>query len=662
MTNSDELLFSTCVSGRIDDGVLVVTIDNPPVNAASAAMRAGLLGAVHAANNDGSVKAVIVTGNGRIFVSGADIGEFGKPPVDPSLPDVLEAIEQSAKPVIAAINGAALGGGLEIALACHYRIASPAASLGLPEVKLGIVPGAGGTQRLPRLTGLAVALDMIANGRAVKAAEALASGIIDAIADNPLADALGKLKSDEKPSFRKTSDLAVQAESTDKLEPIASKIRSRARGLAAPLEAVRLVLASATTAFHDGLADERNTFIRLRESAESAALRYVFFAEREAAKVDGVKDVAPRSVKKIGIVGTGLMGSGIVVSALDAGYHVTGVEQTDEAAQKGLERIVGLLERNLKSGRIDEAGLAARLSRLSVSGDFAGLADADLVIEAVFDEMAVKTGLFRRLDGIVRPDAILATNTSYLDPDLIAAATQYPERVLGLHFFSPANIMRLLEVVRCARTTPDVLATGLAVAKKLGKLAIVSGVTEGFIGNSIFSAYRREAEFLVEDGASPEAVDAAMEDYGMAMGPFAVFDMAGLEIAWARRKRQAATRDPSARYVDIADRLCEAGRFGQKTGRGWYRYENGKRQVDFEVAEMIDQARSSKGIVPRLVAAKEITDRLLAAMASEGKRLLGTGVAARAGDIDLVMINGYGFPSHKGGPMYQAGLADSPAI
>jgi 3-hydroxyacyl-CoA dehydrogenase len=425
----------------------------------------------------------------------------------------------------------------------------------------------------------------------------------------------------------------------------------------APLEAVRLVLVSTEVAFRDGLADERKTFVRLRDSAEAAALRYVFFAEREAAKVDGLKDVAPRPISRIGIVGTGLMGSGIVVAALDAGYHVIGVEQTADAAQKGFDRIKALLERNLKSGRIDETGLSERLARLTVSDDFKLLANADLVIEAVFDDFTVKTELFQKLDGIVRPDAILATNTSYLDPDQIAAATRSPERVVGLHFFSPANVMRLLEVVRCAKTAPDVLATGLAVGKRLGKLAVVSGVTEGFIGNSIFSAYRREAEFLVEDGASPQEIDAAMEEFGMAMGPFAVFDMAGLEIAWARRKRQAATRDPSERYVDIADRLCEAGRFGQKTGRGWYRYDGGKREADPDVGALIEQSRAAKGVTPRTIGKNEIMARLLQAMVNEGKRLLDDGIAARASDIDLVMINGYGFPSHKGGPMYQAQLA-----
>jgi 3-hydroxyacyl-CoA dehydrogenase len=420
---------------------------------------------------------------------------------------------------------------------------------------------------------------------------------------------------------------------------------------------VRLVRLSGERPFADALAEERRAFLALRDSDQAAALRHVFFAERAAAKVPGLEDVKPRKVETIGVVGLGLMGSGIVTCALDAGYSVIGVEQTEDAAAKGRERIEGLLDRVLQSARIDAAGKADRLRRLATNAEMHSLNAADLVIEAVFDDLAVKTELFVRLDGVVRPDAILATNTSYLDPDAIATATTRPECVLGLHFFSPANVMRLLEVVRCARTAPDVLATGLAVAKRLRKLPIVCGVTEGFIGNRIFSAYRREAEFLLEDGALPQQVDAAMEAYGFAMGPFAVFDLAGLEIAWARRKRQAATRDPKARYVDIADHLCEAGRLGMKTGRGWYRYRDGKREVDPEVTALIEQRRAAKGLISRSISDDEIRQRLLAAMAAEGAALLSEGIAARASDIDLVMINGYGFPAHKGGPMFAADQA-----
>lgn len=646
------LEFSACVSGRITDGVLIVTIDNPPVNAASVAMRTGLSAAIAHANDSTEIVSTVITGAGKIFVGGADITEFGKPPVDPILPDVCQQIETSSKPVIAALNGAALGGGLEIALACHYRVATATASAAFPEVKLGLIPGAGGTQRLPRLTGIPVAIDLIGSGRSVKSSEAKALGIVDEVAEGDLITAALAV-AHRKEGFRKTGSLAVPSASAEDIEAVSRKITGKARGQIAPGVAVRLVAETLSTSLEAGLADERTAFLKLKDSPEAAALRHVFFAEREAAKIAGLEGIAPRPVKTIGIVGTGLMGSGIAVAALDAGYRVIGVEQSDEAAAKGRERIAATLERNVKSGRLDAAGLADRLSRLTVEGSLNALADADLIIEAVFDDLTVKTELFRKLDAIVRPDAILATNTSYLDPDQIAAATAHPARVLGLHFFSPANIMRLVEVVRCAATEPDVLATGFAVAKQMRKLPILSGVTEGFIGNRIFSAYRREAEFLLEDGAEPQEIDAAMEAFGFAMGPFSVFDLAGLEIAWARRKRQAATRDPSERYVDIADRLCEAGRFGQKSGKGWYSYESGKKAVDPDVTAIITASRAAKSIAPRSFDKNEIVGRLLDAMAVEGQKLLDEKIAARPSDIDLVLINGYGFPAHKGGPMFQ---------
>ena len=649
--------FSDCVSGRIVNGVLIVTIDNPPVNAASSAMRAGLSAAVAHANDSSEIEGVVITGAGRIFVGGADITEFGKPPVDPVLPDVCMTIENSGKPVIAALNGAALGGGLEIALACHYRIAAATASVAFPEVKLGLVPGAGGTQRLPRLTGFPAAIDLIGSGRSVKAGEARSLGIVDEVAEGDLITAaLAAARRNGR--FRKTGSLAVPSALAEDIEAASKKILGKARGQVAPGVAVRLVADAQTASLEAGLAEERAAFLRLKDSPEAAALRHVFFAEREAAKVAGLEGVSPRMVNTIGIVGTGLMGSGIAVAALDAGYRVIGVEQSNDAARKGRERIAATLERNVKSGRLDEAGLAERLSRLAVEGSLDALADVDLVIEAVFDDLAVKTELFGQLDAIVRPDAILATNTSYLDPDRIAAATDQPGRVLGLHFFSPANIMRLVEVIRCAATAPDVLATGFAVARKMRKLPILSGVTEGFIGNRIFSAYRRESEFLLEDGAEPQEIDAAMEEFGFAMGPFSVFDLAGLEIAWARRKRQAATRDPAERYVDIADRLCEAGRFGQKSGKGWYSYEGGKKSIDPEVTAIIAASRAAKSIAARQIDKAEIVSRLLAAMSAEGQKLLDEKIAARPGDIDLVLINGYGFPAHKGGPMFM-GAADS---
>lgn len=650
------ITFSPEVSGTVTDGVLVVTLDNPPVNAASQTVRAGIMAALAHLAGDAGLKAMVLTGAGKSFVGGADIKEFGKPPVAPILPDVVSAIEASAKPVVAALNGVALGGGLEIALACHQRIAAASAKLGLPEVKLGLVPGAGGTQRLPRLTGVAAAVDMIGSGRAVSAKEALTLGILDRVAESDLiAEAIDMSHAASK-SMRRTGTLSVPPSSEADIEAAAKKVLGKARGQTAPGEAIRLVKLAAHAALDKGLAEERRTFLELKDSEQARALRHVFFAERASAKVEGLDGVQPRKLETIGIVGMGLMGSGIAVSALDAGFRVIAVEQSAEAAAKGQARIEDMLRKNLASGRIDQAGFDTRVSRLETAGDKAALQPADLVIEAVFDDYDVKATLFRELDGIVRDDAILATNTSYLDPDRLAAETKNPARVVGLHFFSPANIMRLMEVVKGAKTAPDVLATGLQLAKRLGKLPIVCGVTEGFIGNRIFSAYRKEAEFLLEDGASPAEIDSAMEGFGMAMGPFAVFDLAGLEIAWARRKRQAATRNPAERYSVIADRLCEADRFGQKAGRGWYAYVDGKRQEDPAVTDMIAAARREKGIVPKDFTSGEITRRLVSAMADEGRKLLAEGIAARASDIDLVLINGYGFPAHRGGPMFMAGI------
>jgi 3-hydroxyacyl-CoA dehydrogenase len=613
--------FSESVTGEIRDGVLTVTIDNPPVNALSFHVRSGLMAALDRAASD-DVSGVVLSGAGRAFIGGADIKEFGRPPVDPVLPEVIKSIENLPKPVVAAVNGAALGGGCEVALACHGRIAGKAASFGLPEVKLGIVPGAGGTQRLPRLVGVATAIELIGTGRTVKPDEALALGLVDAVADDLAEAAIDATLALVGKPLRRTGTLPVPSAPPEGVEAAARKVLSRSRGQAAPVQAVRLVSAASGTSLEEGLAEERATFLRLRDSREAAALRHVFFAERQAGKVDRLEGVTPRGIETVGIVGTGLMGAGIAVSALTAGYRVVGVDQSDEAAAKGHERIAGLLDRATQSGRLGDQARHEALARLETAGDAGRLAPADLVIEAVFDDLAVKTELFRKLDAIVRPDAILATNTSYLNPDEIAAASVSPARVVGLHFFSPANIMRLVEVVDCKATAPDVLATTLAFARKLGKLPVVCGVTEGFIGNRIYSAYRREAEFMVEDGAAPQEVDAALEGFGFPMGIFAVNDMAGLEIAWARRRRQAATRDPNARYVEIADRLCEAGRFGRKTGRGWYDYSSGKPAVDPQVTALIEAARAAKGIVPRAFAPEEIVARLLDAMARCSRKAL----------------------------------------
>ena len=650
-----EIRFSESVSARLEGDVLVATIDNPPVNALSAHVRSGLTTALDHVAEHPAIAGLVITGAGNTFIGGADIREFGKPPIEPILPEVIERIETFGKPVIAAVNGAALGGGCEVALACHGRIAGEKASFGLPEVKLGLVPGAGGTQRLPRLIGMVAAIELIGTGRAVKGAEAVALGLADSLAADPAAAALAFIQEQAGKPLRPTGMIAILPADGEAIGAAEAKVLAKARGQAAPAEAIRLVKAAGELDLKQGLAEERATFLKLRDSTESAALRHVFFAERAAGKVEGLDKVSPRPVVTVGVVGTGLMGSGIAVSALTSGYRVVALEQTEEAAAGGRARITETLEKTVRAGRLTANGRDECLARLQTAADAAELAKAELVIEAVFDDLTVKTELFQKLDGIVAPGAILATNTSYLDPDAIAAATGDPSRVVGLHFFSPANVMRLVEVVDCAETAPDVLATALAFVKRLGKLPVVTGVTEGFIGNRIFSAYRREAEFMLEDGALPHEIDAALEAYGFPMGIFAVNDMAGLEIAWARRKRQAATRDPAARYVEIADRLCEAGRLGRKSGRGWYAYSDGKRTVDPDVTAVIEAARAAKGITPRAFNSDEIMSRLLDTMRDEGNALLAEDIAARPGDIDLVMINGYGFPAHKGGPMFAAG-------
>jgi 3-hydroxyacyl-CoA dehydrogenase len=651
------------VTSRSLGAARIIEIDNPPVNATSHAVRAGIAAALTEAAADDATTAIILACKGRGFVAGADIREFGKPPQSPSLSDVCRQIEASAKPVIAAIHGAALGGGCEIAMSAHARIADAGAQLGLPEVKLGLLPGAGGTQLLPRLVGIERALDIITSGRMVSAAEALDIGLIDAVAEANLIEAALEMAgriAGQPP--RRTSQRPAPSADADAVNARIAEIERKARGQIAPLRAARSVQAAVRLGFAAGIAQEREAFVELMAGEQSAALRHVFFAEREAGRVPGLEDVTPRPVGTVGVAGAGTMGSGIAAALAEAGLRTIVVEQSPEAAEKGRARIVAIHDRALASGRIDAASHGARLALTAVGSDMAAFAPCDLVIEAVFDDLDVKQELFRALSAILRPDAILATNTSYLDPDAIASAASHPERVVGLHFFSPANIMRLVEIVRGSATAPDVLASAFALAKRLRKLAVLAGNCEGFIGNRIFSAYRRQCEYMLEDGALPHEIDAAMEDFGLPMGPFAVFDLAGLDIAWARRKRQAATRDPAERYVGVADTLCELGRFGIKTGAGWYVYEQGKRRPDAGVAVIIEAEARRKGIARRPVPAEEIRSRIIAAMVNEGARILDEGMAQRASDIDLVFINGYGWPAWRGGPMFQADRIGAAAI
>lgn len=646
------------VSLERDGDVAVILIDNPPVNAASHAVRAGLVEALAEANADPAIGAIVLACAGRTFVAGADIREFGQPPMQPLLPQVCEALEASAKPVVAALHGTALGGGLELALAAHARIATPDAQLGLPEVKLGLVPGAGGTQRLPRLAGMPIAVEMVSSGRRADAAEALACGLVDRLsADDLLADAKTLARSLVGQSVRRTGEQPVPPFDAVAVRTQIAAIEKKARGQIAPGRAARLALRASATTLDEGLAEERTAFVELLMSPQARALRHIFKAEREAAKVPGLDEAQPLPVQTIGVVGAGLMGAGIAVACLDAGFTVRAVEHTPEAAEAGQRRIEDIYARALKSGRIDETARADRLSHLSLSASLQDLADCELIIEAVFDDLDVKTRLLADLSAVARPDAILATNTSYLNPDILAGAVANPDRFIGLHFFSPANVMRLVEVVRTVTTSPDVLATALAVVKRLGKLGVVTGVCEGFIGNRLFTAYRRECDFMLEEGALPHEIDAAMEAFGFPMGPYAVNDMAGLDISWARRKRQAATRDPAERYVVIADRLCEAGRLGRKTGAGYYRYVDGRREIDPDVTALVEAASVEKGLTRRVIDADEITARVSSALVSEGQALLSEGTALRASDIDLVLINGYGYPAWRGGLMFEADLA-----
>jgi 3-hydroxyacyl-CoA dehydrogenase len=635
-----------------EGAVALIRIDYAPVNALSRPVRQGLLDAIQALGADAAVKAVVLHGGPGRFIAGADIKEMDLPPDEPILPDIIAALDALPQPVVAAIDGVALGGGLEIAMACDLRLSTPKASVGLVETRLGILPGSGGTQRLPRLVGTARAIELIGEAKILRAAEALKLGIVDHIVEGDLLAEAVRLAPDV--AKRRVSALAIPAGDDAAIEAAAQAALKKAKGVPAIAVVVDLLRQTATMDFREGVQLERAAFLPLRASDEAAALRHLFIAEREASRVPGLAGVKPRPVGQVAVIGGGTMGSGIAVAVADAGLDVLIIERDAEAAATCGARLADLYGKQVKSGRLTDAIAAERLARITPTHDWSVLAIVDLVIEAAFEEMSVKEDIFRRLDGIAKPGAILATNTSYLDPDAIAAFTSRRQDVLGLHFFAPANIMKLLEVVRGARTAPDVLATGLAFSKKLGKLPIVSGVCEGFIGNRIYAAYRRHAEYLVADGASPREVDAAMESYGFAMGIFAVGDMSGLDIAWAMRKRRAATRDPGERYVTIPDRLCEAGRLGRKTGAGWYNYASGKAQLDPATDAIIATEREAAGIAPRRFTPEDIQNRLLAVMANEGAKIVAEGISLRPSDIDLVFTNGYGFPRLKGGPLFAA--------
>jgi 3-hydroxyacyl-CoA dehydrogenase len=651
--------------------VLLVTIDHAPVNALSADVRRGLLAAIEAADADKSIEAVLIVGAGRNFIAGADIREFGKPPVPPSLPDVCNRIEACTKPVVAAIHGAALGGGLEVALAAHYRIAVDGAKLGLPEVQLGLLPGAGGTQRTPRLIGAAAALDLILSGRHAGAKEALAMGLVDRVGSSGdiLAEGLAythELLAAHAP-VRRTRDARALADRAASLAAVATAradTAKKSRGLFSPLKIVEAVEAAIDQPFDDGLRLERKLFLQCIDSPQRAGLIHAFFAEREVLKAPETRDAKPRALDAIGVVGGGTMGAGIAVAVLDAGLPVTMIERDDASLARGRAHIEKVYDGLIAKGRLSAEQKAQIMTRWSGSTSYDALAGADLVIEAVFEDLAVKQAVFAELDRVCKAGAVLATNTSYLDIDALAASISRPADVIGLHFFSPANIMKLLEVVVPKQVSADVVATAFELAKKLRKTPVRAGVCDGFIGNRVLAVYRSAADAMMEDGASPYQIDAAVRAFGFPMGPFQVVDLAGGDIGWATRKRRAATRNPAARYVQIADRLCERSWFGQKTGRGFYLYPEGSRSgtPDPEVEAIIDAERVRAGITPRTFTDEEIVRRYMAAMINEGANVVHEGIALRPLDIDVTFLYGYGFPRYRGGPMKYADMVGLPKI
>ena len=649
---------------RLDGEVLVVTIDNPPVNALRQAVRAGLQEAVERLEQDAAARAMLIVGQGKAFIAGADIREFGKPPMAPFLPEVLNRMEAGGKLVVAAIHGPALGGGLEVAMATHYRLALPGAKLGLPEVNLGLLPGAGGTQRSPRLMGALPAAELMLSGKHLSAKAALAAGLVDKLAegDDPLVAGLAyvnELLARGVPP-RRTRDLAIadKAAALAELDAIALESVKKTRGLFSPAKIIECVRAAVELPFEQGLKRERELFLECLNSPQRQGLVHAFFAERETAKIPEAKAAAPRALASIAVIGGGTMGAGITVSALDAGLSVVMVERDAESIARGQKNVEKVYDGLIARGRMTAEAKAATMARYTPSTSYDAIKHVDLVIEAVFEDIEVKKAVFKELDRVCKSGAVLATNTSYLDIDAIAAVTSRPQDVIGLHFFSPANIMKLLEIVVPSKVAPDVVVTSFELAKRMKKVPVRAGVCDGFIGNRILSVYREAANYVLEDGASPYDIDAAVRGFGYPMGPFQVSDLAGGDIGWATRKRKAATRDPKARYVEVADRIAERGWYGQKTGRGWYLYPEGARtgQDDPEVLAIVDAERKKKGITPRAFSHDEIMRRYMAAMVNEGAKVLEEGIALRPLDIDVTFLFGYGFPRWRGGPMKWADM------
>lgn len=659
------------VETALHGNILVLTLNNPPVNALGVEIRRGLLAAIDSASDNPAVDALLLVGAGRHFCGGADIREFGKTPQAPALPEVVKRIEDSSKPVLAAIQGVALGGGLEVALAAHYRLATGSARLGLPEVLLGLLPGAGGTQRLPRLIGAKAALELMLSGRHLSAKEALDLGLVDRLgdSDDALAEGLAYLRQllAQGATVRRTRDaqaLSEPAAQREAIDAARQQATQKSRGLLSPLHIIQAVEAALDQSFEDGLREERRLFLECLDSPQRAGLVHAFFAEREVLKAPETRAAVPRAIARVGVVGGGTMGAGIAVTALDAGLEVTMIERDQDALNRGRGNVEKVYDTLIDKGRLTQADKAATLARFSASTDYQDLAQADLVIEAVFEDMAAKLAVFAELDRVCKAGAVLASNTSYLDINAIAQSISRPADVIGLHFFSPANIMKLLEIVVPAKVAADVVATAFELAKKLRKVPVRAGVCDGFIGNRILAVYRQAADYMMEDGASPYQIDQALRDFGFPMGPFQVADLAGGDIGWATRQRKAATRDPRARYVQIADRLCERGWFGQKTGRGYYLYAQGPRSAsqDPDVLAIIDTERTRAGITPRTFSNPEILRRYMAAMINEGANVVHEGIALRPLDVDITFIHGYGFPRHRGGPLKYADQYGLPQV
>jgi len=646
----------------LNGAIAVIRLDNPPVNGLGLALRQGIVNGIRQAEADDAVKAVVLIGSDRAFSGGADISEFGtsKATAEPNLNTVINYVESSRKPVIAAISGACMGGGLELALGCHYRIAKPDAQIALPEVKLGLLPGAGGTQRLPRVIGAEHALNMIVSGSAVPAKQFKGSALFDELVDGELQDAAiayaTKVANENLP-LKKVRDLKAKHPNPEGFFMFTrNTVGAMAKNYPAPLKCADAVKAAVTMPFDKGMEVEREAFVNLMQTPESRALRHAFFSERLTSKIADVPSGTPvRDIKSVGVIGGGTMGTGISINFLNAGIPVTLVEMKQEGLDRGVAAIQKVYEGRVKKGRMSEDDAKAKMALLTPSITYDDLSDVDLVIEAVFEEMGVKQSVFEKLDEVCKQGAILASNTSTLDLNKIASFTKRPEDVIGLHFFSPANIMKLLEVVRGDKTAKDVLATAMKLAKAIRKTAVVSGVCDGFIGNRMINQYQREALLMLEEGASVQQIDKAIEKFGFAMGPLRMADLAGGDIGWAIRKRQYQENPDMVKMV-VADRLCEMGRYGQKTGAGFYRYEPGNRNAlhDPEVDKVVDEVRAELGITPRKISNQEIVERCVYALVNEGAQILDEGIAQRASDIDMVYLTGYGFPVFRGGPMHYA--------